>query len=162
MNNATQGGSQISGFLAQARDALAKGQSQEAANFVMMAQALDPHHPEIAPTLAEIEQGSDMSMSQAGFSQDGAAEPAEPVAFESTADAVDFSAASDAADLFEGADLLPPPEEAEFGDGSVPDFAPAETRSFGRGGRGGERATTGSTHRGLLRQRTGGRCVEPL
>ena len=129
IDNATKGNSQINGFLAQARDALAKGESQEAANFVMMAQALDPHHPEIAPTLAEIEQSGDMSMAQAGFSHDETAEPKDPVAFESSSDAVDFSAASDAADLFQGADLVPPPEDAEFGDGSVPDFAPNETEA---------------------------------
>jgi tetratricopeptide (TPR) repeat protein len=45
---------QVGQFLAQAREALDRGDAQEAANFVMMAQALDPHHSGIAPTLQEI------------------------------------------------------------------------------------------------------------
>jgi tetratricopeptide (TPR) repeat protein len=45
---------QVGQFLAQAREALDRGDAQEAANFVMMAQALDPHHGGIAPTLQEI------------------------------------------------------------------------------------------------------------
>jgi tetratricopeptide (TPR) repeat protein len=45
---------QVGQFLAQAREALDGGDPQEAANFVMMAQALDPHHSGIAPTLQEI------------------------------------------------------------------------------------------------------------
>jgi tetratricopeptide (TPR) repeat protein len=45
---------QVGQFLAQAREALASGDPQEAANFVMMAQALDPHHTGIAATLQEI------------------------------------------------------------------------------------------------------------
>jgi tetratricopeptide (TPR) repeat protein len=45
---------QVGQFLAQAREALDQSDPQEAANFVMMAQALDPHHSGIAPTLQEI------------------------------------------------------------------------------------------------------------
>jgi len=45
---------QVGHFLAQAREALEAGDPQEASNFVMMAQALDPHHPGIHPTLEEI------------------------------------------------------------------------------------------------------------
>ncbi len=45
---------QVGQFLAQAREALANGDPQEAANFVMMAQALDPHHTGITSTLQEI------------------------------------------------------------------------------------------------------------
>jgi hypothetical protein len=45
---------QVGQFLIQAREALATGDPQEAANFVLMAQALDPHHGGIAPTLQEI------------------------------------------------------------------------------------------------------------
>jgi len=45
---------QVGHFLAQAREALDAGDPQEASNFVMMAQALDPHHPGIHPTLEEI------------------------------------------------------------------------------------------------------------
>lgn len=47
--------SQVGQYLAQAREALDGGDPQEAANFVMMAQTLDPHHPGIAPLLAEIQ-----------------------------------------------------------------------------------------------------------
>ncbi len=126
IEDATKGNSQINGFLAQARDALAQGESQEAANFVMMAQALDPHHPEIAPTLAEIERSSDMSMSQAGFSSDEKADPDGAVAFAAETDAVDFSAASEAADLFAGGEVEAPPADAEFGNGDSPVFSPPE------------------------------------
>jgi len=45
---------QVGQFLIQAREALAIGDPQEAANFVLMAQALDPHHSGIASTLHEI------------------------------------------------------------------------------------------------------------
>jgi len=45
---------QVGQFLTQAREALAIGDPQEAANFVLMAQALDPHHGGIASTLQEI------------------------------------------------------------------------------------------------------------
>jgi len=47
---------QVGHFLAQAREALDAGDPQEASNFVLMAQALDPHHPGIHPTLVEIQQ----------------------------------------------------------------------------------------------------------
>ncbi len=52
IEGATKGDTQVRNFLDQAQDALHKGDSQEAANFVMMAQALDPHHRDIAATLA--------------------------------------------------------------------------------------------------------------
>jgi len=55
---------QVGQFLIQARDALAKGDSQEAANFVMMAQALDPHHTGIASTLKEIDETGGLALSQ--------------------------------------------------------------------------------------------------
>lgn len=45
---------QVAQFLAQAREALDQGDPQEGANFVMMAQALDPHHPGIEGALQEI------------------------------------------------------------------------------------------------------------
>jgi tetratricopeptide (TPR) repeat protein len=71
--------SQVGQFLAQAREALAQGDAQEAANFVMMAQALDPHHSGIAPTLAEINE-------RGGLPEPDAAAPtgAETVAFETS------------------------------------------------------------------------------
>ena len=65
IEEAAKGASQVGQFLAQAREALARGDSGEAANFVMMAQALDPHHRDIAATIAEIEKSGDMSQSQA-------------------------------------------------------------------------------------------------
>jgi len=46
---------QVAGFLSQAREALDRGEGQEAANFVTMAQALDPNHPGISPMLAELQ-----------------------------------------------------------------------------------------------------------
>ena len=56
--------SQVGQFLIQAREALAGGDPQEAANFVMMAQALDPHHTGIASTLKEIDQTGGLALSQ--------------------------------------------------------------------------------------------------
>lgn len=56
--------SQVGQFLVQARQALAAGDPQEAANFVMMAQALDPHHTGIASTLAEIDETGGLALAQ--------------------------------------------------------------------------------------------------
>lgn len=56
--------SQVGQFLIQAREALAAGDPQEAANFVMMAQALDPHHTGIATTLKEIDETGGLALSQ--------------------------------------------------------------------------------------------------
>jgi len=75
IEDATKGSSQVGQFLQQARDALNRGDSQEAANFVMMAQALDPHHSEIAETIALIERGGDVSLEQAGFADGDQAPP---------------------------------------------------------------------------------------
>jgi len=96
---ATKGESQVGQFLAQAREALALGDSQEAANFVMMAQALDPHHRDIASTIAEIEKGSDMSGSQAENVPETVAR--EKVSFAAADEGVpDFAATADDAELF--------------------------------------------------------------
>lgn len=45
---------QVGQYLTQARDALDRQDPEEAANFVMMAQAIDPHHPGIDSALHEI------------------------------------------------------------------------------------------------------------
>ncbi len=122
IEEADSGSSQVERFLAQARDALADGNTQEAANFVMMAQALDPHHEQIATTLGEIERQGDISLEQAGFVGDPAA--TQKIDFESSAggDAPDFGAA-DAADLF--SDTAPATPRAASGDAiPEPDFEP--------------------------------------
>ncbi len=75
---------QVSQYLAQARQALDQNDPQEAANFVMMAQALDPHHEGIAATLTEINQKSGPSRSET--------EPAAPVA---ASGAVEFDSFDD-------------------------------------------------------------------
>ncbi len=49
---------QVGQFLTQAKEALADNRPQEGANFVLMAQALDPHHAGIEATLAEIRRAS--------------------------------------------------------------------------------------------------------
>jgi tetratricopeptide (TPR) repeat protein len=96
---ATKGESRVGQFLAQAREALALGDSQEAANFVMMAQALDPHHRDIASTIAEIEKGSDMSGSQPENVPETVA--GEEVSFAAADEGVpDFAATTDDAELF--------------------------------------------------------------
>jgi len=66
---------QVGHFLTQAREALNAGDPQEASNFVMMAQALDPHHPGIHPTLEEIQQRGRALMEEAG---EGAVNPMSP------------------------------------------------------------------------------------
>ncbi len=125
IEDATKGSSQVGQFLQQARDALARGDSQEAANFVMMAQALDPHHSEIAETITLIEQGGDVSLEQAGFAdedQGPSADSVEPAA-------VGFEPAIGSSDLFsETQDDAPPigtdsavsSEEAAPADGPSP------------------------------------------
>jgi len=67
---------QVGQFLTQAREALAIGDPQEAANFVLMAQALDPHHSGIASTLQEIYAKSDGL--QSGGTGAGSAPAARP------------------------------------------------------------------------------------
>ncbi len=64
INKALKIESQVGQFLIQAREALAAGDPQEAANFVMMAQALDPHHTGIASTLKEIDETGGLALSQ--------------------------------------------------------------------------------------------------
>jgi len=104
IEEATKGESQVSLFLSQARQALEQGDAQEAANFVMMAQALDPHHRDIAATIAAIENSGEMSLSQAGFSVSKGA--ADEGLFGSEDDGpLDFGAAAEASDLF--ADVTP-------------------------------------------------------
>jgi len=76
---------QVGHFLTQAREALNAGDPQEASNFVMMAQALDPHHPGIHPTLEEIQQRGRALMEEAGAVHHAAppvTEAAMPEAFE--------------------------------------------------------------------------------
>jgi len=108
IEEATKGESQVRLFLSQAREALKQGNSQEAANFVMMAQAFDPHHHDIASTIAEIEKSGDMSISQAGFSVTkeaadeglfGSADDGQPV----------FGAAAEDSELFAEVTLQPIP-----------------------------------------------------
>ncbi len=104
---AVKGESQVGQFLAQARETLARGDSGEAANFVMMAQALDPHHRDIAATIAEIEKSGDMAQSQAPLAPSTEAE--EEVSFAPTDEAApDFSTTTEDAALFSTA----PAEEA--------------------------------------------------
>ncbi len=47
---------QVGQYLVQARQALDRDDPEESANFVMMAQALDPHHPGISTVLAELQE----------------------------------------------------------------------------------------------------------
>jgi len=97
IEGATKGDTQVRNFLDQARDALHKGDSQEAASFVIMAQALDPHHRDIAATLAEIEAAGQVSLSQAGFTPHKEAE--DGVVFVPDDD-TDFAAAETASAMF--------------------------------------------------------------
>ncbi len=94
---------QVGQFLAQAREALDRGDPQEAANFVMMAQALDPHHSGIAPTLQEI-------YAKGGMPHQAAAAPAPP----NPADTVAFET-SDA-----GAEEFPVPLDDRVSEAGAP------------------------------------------
>jgi len=100
IEESTKDEKQVSLFLSQARAELAKGNPQEAANFVMMAQALDPHHHDIAATINEIESSGAVSMTQAGFS------PVETTEDDALFDVGDeegmpvFGAAAEASELF--------------------------------------------------------------
>jgi len=105
-------------FLAQAREALDRQDPQEAANFVMMAQALDPHHNGIADTLRDIQESG-------GPDPVGPPAPPEPTAPASLDDSpppdfavsfdtieepsLDFATAFDEPDSAE-----PPPADTEF------------------------------------------------
>jgi len=132
IEGATKGESQVGLFLAQAREALALGDSQEAANFVMMAQALDPHHRDIAATIADIEKGGDPSGSQAGIVSER--EAGEEVSFAASGDgAPDFAATTEDAELFTMApdqeapaevQIDPPPSHPEPGTTSEESAAP--------------------------------------
>jgi len=124
IEDATKGSSQVGQFLQQARDALARGDSQEAANFVMMAQALDPHHGEIAETIALIEQGGEVSLEQAGFAEEGQESPADP----GEPEAVGFEPAVGSSDLFSDTEHDAPPigkDSAESFEGAASADDPA-------------------------------------
>ena len=112
IEGATKGDTQVKNLLAQAREALHNGDSQEAANFVMMAQALNPHHRDIAATLAEIEAAGPVSLSEADFPPLDGAE--EHPGFPQPVDAgPDFGAAETASAMFADASAAAPPEPLE-------------------------------------------------
>ena len=90
---------------------------EEAANFVMMAQALDPHHKEIAETIALIEQSGEVSLEQAGF----APEDEELLSADDQPEAVGFEPAAEPSDLFSAPEHDVPP----IGEDSVPEFEEA-------------------------------------
>jgi tetratricopeptide (TPR) repeat protein len=69
---------QVGQFLIQAREALAAGDPQEAANFVMMAQALDPHHTGIATTLKEIDDTGGLALAHQSPDAPAQPNPVEP------------------------------------------------------------------------------------
>ena len=105
---------QVGQFLTQAREALAAGDPQEAANFVLMAQALDPHHTGIAPTLQQIQASSG-----------GAAQP-QPE-FAPAAEPPQWDAGDDADDLFGGAEMAAEFPPASFDLEAEPLTEPLET-----------------------------------
>lgn len=110
IDESTKDDIQVRKYLSQARAALAAGDSQEAANFVMMAQALDPHHSGIAETISEIELSAASPPHAAGDPADG---PADAPSFNAEdSDAIDFSGAAAPSDVFSE----PTPEELQMPD----------------------------------------------
>jgi len=114
IEEATKGENQVSQFLSQAREALQQGNSQEAANFVMMAQALDPNHRDIASTIAEIEKTGDVSISQTAVSPIQTAVE-EGLFGSSDEEALDFGAAAIASDLFADTSPQDPSSPSDHG-----------------------------------------------
>ncbi len=110
---------QVGQFLAQAREALSAGDAQEAANFVMMAQALDPHHGGITSTLQEIHAA-------------GGPRRDEPMAMGASAGSGPFATPDtpeDAAEPTSGS-MVPPSQEMDPG-APVWDAGPAHEITFG-------------------------------
>jgi tetratricopeptide (TPR) repeat protein len=105
IDEATKGESQVSQFLRQAQEALDRGDSQEAAKFVTMAQALDPHHRGIAETIALIDDLVVSSSPQEELSAEGAVAPAEA----EVPDTVGFDTLDDSSDLFSDTEHESPP-----------------------------------------------------
>ena len=58
IEKALENEAQIGRYLARARDRLDAGKIQDAADILTMAQALDPHHPGIAPMLRELQKAA--------------------------------------------------------------------------------------------------------
>ncbi|MEN8163956.1 MAG: tetratricopeptide repeat protein [Acidobacteriota bacterium] len=71
---------QVGQFLTQAKEALADNRPQDAANFVLMAQALDPHHSGIEATLAEIHRAGGTAKTVPVESVASSAQPPQPPA----------------------------------------------------------------------------------
>ncbi|MEJ2189251.1 MAG: hypothetical protein P8Y93_07490 [Acidobacteriota bacterium] len=159
---------QVGQYLAQARQALDQNDAQEAANFVMMAQALDPHHEEIGATLAEI--------NRSGGAPPPPAETTAPptdngaVAFDSFDDSAPaFGEAPSDEGLFattpEATQEQPPTEEAPVSDDApaaataapeaAPDFAPSGAPPTPDGGDVADLFEAGSTSVPLPEPTTG-------
>jgi len=79
---------QVWQYLTKAREAVAAGDPQEGANFVMMAQTLDPHHPGIAAALAAIQAGVASTQPQPSPQTKATAPAARPVAAATAREAV--------------------------------------------------------------------------
>jgi tetratricopeptide (TPR) repeat protein len=105
---------QVGQFLAQAREALDSGDPQEAANFVMMAQALDPHHSGIAPALQEVYAARGGPPQESVAPAPGAADT---VAFETSDQGLDedFGFSEPAIDEELQPPVVSPPSEPDFG-----------------------------------------------
>ena len=109
---------QVGQFLIQSREALAKGDPQEAANFVMMAQALDPHHTGIASTLKEIDETGGLALSQEAeppeAPEDPVAPPSRPATTTTESEPISKAApfAPDESDSLPDDEFSPPLEDA--------------------------------------------------
>jgi tetratricopeptide (TPR) repeat protein len=123
---------QVGQFLTQAREALAIGDPQEAANFVLMAQALDPHHSGIASTLHEIYASSGTAQADASAARTPRRPAGSDAATAAASDGVKRATAAVGASGSHGAPAEPPwgsSGDELFGDG--PDAAEFPAPDFG-------------------------------
>jgi tetratricopeptide (TPR) repeat protein len=117
---------QVEQFLGQAQEALADGDPQEAANFVMMAQALDPHHGGISEALATIRAAGGLAAAQPTPTHEAAPAPTDSDAvptFGGPDDGdIQFNTIHDSAPSFEEPAARPDFGTGEFEAPSADDF----------------------------------------
>ncbi len=103
---------QVADFLSKAREALARSDGQEAANFVTMAQALDPNHPAIADMLADLEQAARNGAINAPTGEPPPPEPTDAAASFDEGFSVQFESLEESTDTSDDASSESGPDQA--------------------------------------------------